>query len=310
MHSTAALAPMALPIRACRPVLRPLRSMPMALPFARLKATRSLFTLIELLVVIAIIAILAAMLLPALGRAKDKGREITCLNNVRGGGLGVLQKAQDQNGSLLFPRNQTVVFSFTDDHGASQTFSHTYNDWGWDWLSYGFVYEMREYGLVRDSHRCPADQTPYGGNYQKQGWSWAAGEQALIQSDPKFFSSYFPNSFLCTTGANPAFTGEPRLDRRVDPVNTILLLDTSIKDAAWYDNGPEYYASAHSRGKGYHINEPQSFRGMSSFLDGHAEVWDWSRSRYYKSSSGELSPYPGTGFAPVGGQLEPNLTAR
>ena len=73
------------------------------------------FTLIELLVVIAIIGILAAMLLPAIGSAREKGRRAACLSNLKQIGLGIAMYADGYNGRM------------PQDIGGSPTLAGSFN---------------------------------------------------------------------------------------------------------------------------------------------------------------------------------------
>jgi prepilin-type N-terminal cleavage/methylation domain-containing protein/prepilin-type processing-associated H-X9-DG protein len=144
------------------------------------------FTLIELLVVIAIIAILAAMLLPALARARSKSQQAVCLSNLKQWGLADTMYLDDNNQTFPYPRFQDSYAGTADQDNPV-------------WLSIPVYHNQGEGDDV-----------------------WFNALPSYVANKPMYVWAYNPTIFY---GSKSIFTCPTAFSQGIAPVDAVAAID-------------------------------------------------------------------------------------
>ncbi|MBL9001342.1 MAG: DUF1559 domain-containing protein [Phycisphaerae bacterium] len=133
--------------------------------------TRPAFTLIELLVVISVVALLLGLLMPALGRARESGRRVRCLNNLRSLGLGLQMYMDTESKGLLLPKVRPINEGGNENDPTLLDVMSKYID-----APMPFRPAPDEDWVVSDPFRCPSDVGGIGDDprptWAQLGWSY------------------------------------------------------------------------------------------------------------------------------------------
>jgi prepilin-type N-terminal cleavage/methylation domain-containing protein/prepilin-type processing-associated H-X9-DG protein len=237
------------------------------------------FTLIELLVVIAIIAILAAMLLPALARAKSQALGIACLNNLKQLETCWHLYAVDNEDHL--PPNDFVYDIISD----------TAIDTGPSWCTNVAPFETDPVGIQKGMlfvyntslgiYHCPSDKSTvetHAGVKQNQPRLRSYNMSQSINGFPdQFFTAYIPSFKKYTAIRDPNPT---KLITFLD-VHEDEIIDTEfgIPTQAYGGVGSSWWdlpANRHNQGCNF------------AFADGHAEHWKWKIPKIVTAPRGSI----------------------